>query len=469
MKIYIKRTVTIFLLSMLLFSMPSQAIESITAGQTLSLEDCVSIALNNSPQLKIYENQRDISKTQVNLAKTDYAPTFGIGTGYNTTYADSNNNDAYSVDVSVRQLLYNFGKTGAKIKMQKLNLESAEFNMENAIIDTVYNVKMAYYEVLAAKASKDVCVQNVNINEREFNRTKAFFEEGMKSKIDLVNAEVNLSDAKIQLVNAENAYQAALIRLNNSMFVAGAPDYQIKNTESFNIETPTVEVDLDFVTKVEDIDALSETAPAKYEMQVEKQDLLTDYVFAPYEISMEDAIKKAYENRPDLKALTATVGAMEESLKYYKREYLPELTAKAGYTFREANTYGNNSFNISAGLDIAALNPFATKYKIDEAKLQVELAQNNVELLKQNIFFEVQDAYVNMQQIEKRIPLLATKVRQALENYQLADGRYEVGLGNFLELQDAKNNYNNAQLSFVQAVFQYNTARVKVEKAMGER
>ena len=48
-------------------------------------------------------------------------------------------------------------------------------------------------------------------------------------------------------------------------------------------------------------------------------------------------------------------------------------------------------------------------------------------------------------QLEKNIPLLQTKVRQTLENYELADARYEVGLGNFIELQDAKENYNNAQ------------------------
>ena len=285
----------------------------------------------------------------------------------------------------------------------------------------------------------------------------------------MVNAEVNLSDAKVKLVNAENLYQRALITLNNSMFVVDAPSYEIKNTNSFNISTPTVTVSLDNVTPAKDIDKVPETeANYKYEMYVEKKDLLLDYEFSPYPITLEEAIQKAYENRPDLKALNSTVKAMEESLKYYKREYLPELTGQAGYTLRALGTDAN-SFNVAAKLDIASLNIFSTKAKIDEAKAQLELAKNNLDLLKKNVYFQVQNAYVDMQEIEKRIPLLATKVRQALENYELADGRYEVGLGNFLELQDAKNNYNNAQLSYIQAVFQYNTARVQVEKAMGER
>ena len=144
------------------------------------------------------------------------------------------------------------------------------------------------------------------------------------------------------------------------------------------------------------------------------------------------------------------------------------MTGRAGYSFRDTG-YAKNSFNLSAGLDIAALNPFSTKAKIDEAKQQVEYAKNNLDLLKKDVYFEVQNAYVEMELLEKRIPLLAAKVRQSLENYELADGRYEVGLGNFLELQDAKNNYNNAQMNYIYAVFKYNTAIVGVERAMGEK
>ena len=45
---------------------------------------------------------------------------------------------------------------------------------------------------------------------------------------------------------------------------------------------------------------------------------------------------------------------------------------------------------------------------------------------------------------------------QTLENFELADGRYAVGLGDYIQLQDAKVNYNNAQVSYVQTVYNYN-------------
>ena len=47
--------------------------------------------------------------------------------------------------------------------------------------------------------------------------------------------------------------------------------------------------------------------------------------------------------------------------------------------------------------------------------------------------------------------------------------RDEVGLGNFIELQDAKENYNNAQREYVQAIYKYNIALVNLKTAMGEK
>ena len=55
-------------------------------------------------------------------------------------------------------------------------------------------------------------------------------------------------------------------------------------------------------------------------------------------------------------------------------------------------------------------------------------------------------------------------LNQTFENFELADGRYAVGLGDYIELQDAKVNYNNAQNTYVQAVYNYNVARANLER-----
>lgn len=455
----------------LMFTMTScLAVEqmSVEKNAILSLDDCVNIALTNSPAIKKARYNYGVSKGNLGVAKAAYFPTIGVGTGYNwsDTRNERTNTDSkiYSAEANINQLLFNFGKTNANIRMYNFNRIAALYDFEKAVLETIFNVKTKYFAVLAAKATMDVNKANVEINERNYQRTKAYFDEGIKSKIDLVNAEVYLSDSKVTFVNSEKLYRNAVVALNNAMYIAFAPEYEIETTETFNFEKRIAPVTLENIDVVQDLSIPPQAADNGFlTSQIEKLDILDNFNFKPFPYQFDEAIKIAYKNRPDLKSFDAKVSAMKESLKYAKREYLPELTAKAGYGYRDQ--YNTNSFN--AGLNLSSsVNIKGQKHKIDNAKYQVKLAENEVELAKQNIYFEVQNLYVNMTQYEKQIPLLAVKVRQTLENFELADGRYAVGLGDYIELQDAKVNYYVAQVNYVQTVYNYNVARANLEMAI---
>ena len=457
----------------MLLTLPAFAIEEITVDSVVSLNDCIKIALQNSPVIKRFKYNYGVSKSNVGVAKSAYFPTLGVGTGYTwnetssnrrgfNSFSNSYSANSYTVQATLNQLIWNFGKTNANIRMQKFNMISSLFEFDNGVLDTIFQVKMNYYGVLAAKAAVDINKANVQINERNYQRIKAYFDEGIRSKIDLVNAEVNLSDSKVLLVDAEKAYKNAMVTLNNSMYIDFAPDYEIEPTETFNLNT--YKIDLEELDRKNDISTPPEpVSDAVLMSSVEKIDVLTDYKFEEFPYTFEKAVELAYKNRPDLKAYDATLKAMQENLLYIKREYYPEITASAGYGYRDMNS--TNSFNLGVNLS-SSLNILSKKHEIDSGKLQVKLAQNEIDLLKQNVYFEVQNAYVNMIELERQIPLLAVKVKQTLENFELADGRYAVGLGDFIELQDAKVQYNNAQHNYVQTVYNYNVARATLEKAM---
>lgn len=465
-----------FLITLLIITIISNsafAIEEITDGATLSVNDCIDIAIKNSPSIKNYEEYVEIYNARIGQSKSSYFPTLGASAGYDfenteTKYRSTHGNST-SAKVALNQLLYSFGKVLSSVKMQKFYKIAAEYDLKNAILETSNNVKNAYYGVLAAKANLDIQKANVLVNERQYNRTKAFFEEGLVSKIDLVNQEVYLSDAKINLVSAENAYQNAIIQLNTAMYAINAPDYQISNTETFNFKNNYAEVNLLNVanTKTNE-DGTVEPKDAVLTMQVEKTDILQNYTFKKYPHTLEESVDIGYKNRPDLLSMEATQNAAKEALNYTKREYYPDLTGSLGYNWRNNSYYSSNGITLGAYLSTNNLNIMETKMKIRENKAQLEIAKNNVNLIKQNIFFEIQSAYVNMIQLEKNIPLMQTKVKQTLENYELADARYEVGLGNFIELQDAKENYNNAQRDYVQTIYKYNVALTELQTAMGE-
>ena len=454
--------------------------------KTFSIDECVEYAINNDPNIRISANNYEVQKSRVGQAKSDYFPMLGIGTGYNYQYSNSagytsnsmwrgggsgNSNGYYQLNASVNQLIWNFGRTTAGINMQKFNRESAGYDLDYSILQTVYNVKTAYFAVLAALANVDIYERSVRINSLNYERTKAMFEEGLKSRIDVVNAEVYLTDAKTQLIDAQYKYDTAMVNLKNSMFYMEDKHFPVENTENFdflrnNYKMQTIEIG---TIKKNGEDGDSEHSAVLLTSGIQKQDILKDYKFDPYIIELKEAINEAYENRPDLKSLKMVLRAQEESLKQIKRSWAPEISASAGYNLRYMDSTSNTGFTASANLDFPMINVMDIKYRIDEGKSYLRIAQDNIDLSEKNINFEVQKYYLAMRRLEKTIPLMADKVRQTLENFELADGRYAVGLNNFIELQDAQTNYNNAQLAFVQSVFDYNVAREEFKKSMGVR
>lgn len=469
---FIKKTIIIGAIA-LLSTCSAYALDDIkvTEGSVLSLRDCITIALKNNPNIKNAKYNYDISKSNVNLARSEFFPTIGYGTGwvYNAVNQKRYSSDTknYSVEASLNQLLFNFGRTNANIKMQKFYMIADEYTFNNIVRQTIFDVKQKYYEVLAARATTIINQAYVDINERNYLRTKAYFEEGIKSKIDLVNAEVTWSDSKINLVRSENAYENSLVNLNNAMYLKDAPSYMISSKEGFTIQDNVAPVDLKNITKTSPKDEaqipVNNVTDAKLMSSVEKLEMVTEYKYDEFPYTFEECIDMAYKNRSDLKAYTSTLDAVKENLIYVKRNYYPSISASTGYGYRDLNR--TNSFNVGINLS-GSLNLMNQKSRVDVAKTQVQIAENTLEKLNQDIYFEVQNAYINMIELEKQIPLTEVKVRQTRENYELAEGRYYVGLGDYIELQDAKVNYNTAQRSYIETIYRYNVARANLESVI---
>lgn len=454
--------------SLLKISSPDSKVKQ---GAVLSLNDCIAIALNNSPAIKNAGYNYGISKANVGLARSEFFPTVGIGTGYNytDTHTKRYNTDSkiYNLNASLNMLLFDFGKTNARISMQKFYLIADEYNFANIVREITFDVKQRYFQVLAARATVLINKAYVDINERNYARTKAYYDEGLKSKIDLVNAEVTLSDSKIGLVQSENAYQNTLIHLNNAMYLTNAPSYEIEGGDGFNIQDNVASVDIrKFIEngqKEEEYILPVNVSDAKLTSSIEKLEVFTNYKVEKFPYSYEECLKIADKHRADIRAYIATVDALNENLLYVKRNFYPAITGSAGYGYRDVQ----DTNSLSLGLNLSSsLNVLAQKNQVDAAKYHLDIAKNSLDQLIKDVYFDIQNAYVDMIQLEKQIPLQEVKVRQTFENYELAEGRYYVGLGDYIELQDAKVNYNNAQRAYIETIYKYNVARANLESVI---
>ena len=454
-----------------------------------NVDDCIKIGLKNSPYVKNLINTKNAQKHEVNSAKSNYFPVITGGTGYSYGYTHNSGGSAsrgrttrngYGLDIGLSTMVFDFGRTIAKINMHKFNYESAGYDLDDGVLNTVYDIKLAYTRVLEKRARMSVLAQNVKLNELNVERTNAMYDVGLKSKIDLVNAEANLTTSQIALVDAEKAYQLALIDLNSVMYYMNAPVYSITPTETFNFKEGIElknEVNVSFNQPSKENENLTIKEGAIFSGGVERKCCVEGYDFRPFELTLKQVMDKAFADRFDLKSMKLVKRAAEESLKAVKRSYYPELNVSASYGLgvnanNVMNTTGVDSGNVSnsvslyGGLDLPAINAMYIKNQIDIAKINVDKAINNISQLENNIYFEVQNLYVSMKQYEQKIPLMKNNVAQFKENFELADGRYSVGLGNFIELQEALTDYNNAQLSFIESVFLYNESLIELERAM---
>lgn len=399
----------------------------IAAGDRLTIDQCVAISLKRSPTIKAAGGAANAGQSRVGQARSAWYPQVAVSGGYSNYSAvtDPTNavHDQYTANATVTQNLFDFGRTWNQVTVQQKNAAAAGQDLRSATAAIVLSVKQAYYGLLRAEKNRDVLKETVASFEKHLEQAKGFFEAGVKSKFDVTKAEVDLSNARLNLIRAENSIRVARVTLNNAMGLSDAPDYTIEDALAFQKRT----------------------------------------------IAFEEARSRAYANRPDLRALAARREASEAALSLARSNYYPTLSGSATYTRTEEN-FPPEPSGWSAGvtLTVPLFSGFLTNYQVREAKENLVTAKANEEALRQGALLEVQQSFLNLQEAEERIAVAELTVKQAEENYAIARGRYEAGVGSPIEETDALLALSNAKTNFIAALADYKVADAALTKAMGE-
>ena len=408
-------------------------------GMELSIEDCVAAAYKNSPIIRRQKYNLDIAKSNLGIARAGYFPVISAGVGY---LHQNNSNSAYelhyrelpNVGVTVNQLVFDFGKTTANIKMEEFYKIGAEYEFMDSLCHALFDVKRKYYALLRTQALLKVAQNNFEINEKFLKLAQN------KSQPDIATAKLYLENAKVMLIEAQNNYKNAKIDLNNSMYLSNQPEYTIKDTHTFAYQN-------DYA--YEEIQGKSKP----FEPEV-------------FTFPLENAVEIAYENSPDLQVLVNTKKAMEESLKYVKRKYLPDLRANAGYGFLNTNTESPNN-GLTVGVNLSTdVNLMELKHSIKGASAQLNMADNEIELFKKDLYFEVKRALNNVEKTQSQIPVTKSSVSQALKTLQVVEQSYKTDKVNYISLQDARKDYILALNQYIDTLYNYNFSLIQLENAM---
>lgn len=405
-------------------------------GSVLSISDCVSLAFKNSPKIRRQKYNLDIAKSRVGIAKSQYFPVISAGVGFYNEYNSDNiyYNKHYrelpNVGVSINKLIWNFGKTTAFIKMEEFYKIGAEYEFMDSLCATLFDVKAKYYNVLKEQALGKVAQEKYDLFDT--------FVKIARHKPDLTSAKVNLTQAKSNLISAEIGYKNAIEDLNNSMYLDNPKKYTLENTPTFNL-------------KVDFIDKLSPDG------------------FTPekFDFSKEKALDIAYESSPDLQVLISTRKAMEQSLKYVKRTYFPDLRAGVGYGFYNTNQTTDNSFNVGVSLS-SDVNLMELRHSIKGADAQLALADNEITLFKKDLQYELNRAFNNADRAERQIPIVKNFLEQAADSLKIVETQYKNGQNevDYTSYRDAITDYIDALSTYVNTIYDYNLALIQIEMAM---
>ncbi len=417
-------------------SLGAQREEIIKAGEQLTLDRCIQIALLNQPSIVAAYYTVEANRSRVGEAQANYYPQLGASsaisrysspgvlTQVNNTFFGTGNFNQITSGFTLSQNIYDFGKTSSQVKIQKINLDSAGADLETSKDQIVLNVKQAYYAVIQAARNRAVADESVGQYRQHLDQAKGFFDVGTKPRYDVITAEVNLSNAKLNLITADNALKIARVNLNNAMGVPDAPVYTVEDS----------------------------------------------LAFIKYKITLDDALSKAMANRPDIKSLALRRRAVEESVQLAKTGYYPALTGSTSYNWQGGTGLRLESeWNVGVTLSFPIFSGFLTKHQEEEAVSNLNVARANEEALRQSVVLDVQQSYLNLKQAEDSIATADLAVKQATENLDIANGRYAAGVGNPIEVTDAQVTYSNAKLAYIQALTNYNDAHASLLKAMGER
>jgi outer membrane protein TolC len=323
----------------------------------------------------------------------------------------------------LNQTVYDFGKTSSQVKINKLNTDASRFDLVNTQETVVLNVKQAYYNVLQAQRNRDVAKQSVDQFQQHLDQARGFFEVGTKSKFDVTKAEVDLANAQVSLISAQDQVKLAIVALNNAIGIPSAPDYRFE-------------------------DAL---------------------LYTEFELSFDDALAKAYAQRPDLLAQLRRKDASKELIFLARKGYLPVLTANGTYEYTGFDFPLQGAWSYGLNLSIPIFNGFLVHYQVQEAQANFSVASANEQSLRLDIYSQLQQGYVNLRDASERITASEVSVRQAKENVELANGRYEAGVGSPLEVTDAIVAQANAESTYTAALRDYKSAQAAIEKAVGTK
>ncbi|HEX7356213.1 MAG TPA: TolC family protein [Ignavibacteriaceae bacterium] len=411
----------------------------------LTLDEAIRLGLENSHQLNSAKMNVKYREANYGEVKTQMLPTLQFNAGYTrlseiTPYTFSgpfgsidiapNITNNYTMKLSLVQPLFTGYRLSSSSDIAENYFFASKENFTKEQQDLILKIKTAYWNVFKAKKINKVIDENILQTQAHLNDVKSMFDRGMATNNELLKVEVQLAEAKLKQMDAQNSVKLAKLALNS---ILGLP--LTNPVEIFE------EININLIP----------------------------------EIDLNEQLEKAYQKRPELKAMDYNIKSGEKAIDLANSGWFPQIYLNGNYYYSNPNQRffpqqekfkGSWDVNITLSYDLWNWN--RTGYKSTQAEVQLEQSKDNYNIIKDAITLEVNQNYLNVLQAKEKLSVSEFSVKQAEENYRVTKELFAQGLTINSELLDAEVALLQAKTNYVQTIVDYELAKASLEKSVGD-
>jgi outer membrane protein TolC len=404
------------------------------AATELTIEQAVNMALTNNPSGKIAVFDYEAAKGELTAARSYRWPTLSAthkdswswsGEKYNQKYSLDPNYvaDQFSNALTLSWTIWSGNKVESQVSQAKLNLDSNQWGIAAARQLLKYNATDAYYKLMATRDAVKLSQESVERLERYLKDVNLQFDVGVVAKVDVLRSEVSLAQARQTLIEAKNAYDLAMANLNNVIGLPLTTELSIKGELSY----------------------------------------------AKYDKALPECVDTALRQRPEISQYADAAKSAQEAITIAKAGYLPTVAAVAQTAWYNDQFPGGNNYNWTVYLTTSwnFLDSGLTAGNVKKAVEGFNKAKEQLTQTIDSVRLDVRSTYLSLKSYEQSIQTSSAAVGLAEEDYRIKVIRYNAGVGTNLDVIDAQVSLTTAKNNYLQAMYNYNNYRAKLDKSMG--
>lgn len=444
---------------------------------TYSLEDCIRIALETNPQVKISELQVQTDGNLAAQSRWQRWPSLGFSAGqgfssgrnidpYTNVYVQQNvNSNNFQLGSSV--VLFNGFQLRNSVIRNDINARVSQKDLEAARNDIMLNVALSYLQIISNEELIEVARRQVDASLLQVERTQKLVEAGTLAESNLLDLKAQLANDELTLVNNQNNLETSKLNLKQLMNMPGSEPI---NVVKVPVSDPTLQAYEATIQEIFDIAVgnLPQMKAANLRIESARKAVELARGAGMPSLSLGAGISTAFSSAApkqrfisdgtgsttiDVPSATSYVTYGGVTLPIIQRVTTPNGSMQDFGYFNQLD--GNRNSYLNFSLRIPIFSNFQVKYNVANAKIQQKGIEYQAQQVQLTIRKNVEQAYIDMTNSAKRYSATANQVRALTEAFRVAQVRFDVGAINSTEYNIAKANLDRANGNLVQSKYDY--------------